>query len=76
MDKEKVVEILKELINKDKIDQEIEIRKLSEECGITKRTLTKQLEEYKSEIINKENEEKNQRSKPRSRFVSRSDLRS
>jgi P4 family phage/plasmid primase-like protien len=41
---------LKELLSKDFIEQEISIRKLSEESGVTKSTLTKQLEKYKEEL--------------------------
>ena len=40
---------LKELLSKDMIEQEIDIRKLAEESGITKGTLTKQLDKYKEE---------------------------
>lgn len=49
MEKSEVQNKLKELLTKDIIDQEIEIKKLAEESGITKTTLTKQLDKYKEE---------------------------
>jgi P4 family phage/plasmid primase-like protien len=59
MEKEEVVNKLKELLNKDPIDQDLGLRKLSEESELTKSVLLKQLEKLKSEIVSKENEEKN-----------------
>lgn len=41
---------LKELITKDIIEQEIAINKLATDSGITKGTLTKQLEKFKDEV--------------------------
>jgi len=49
MEKAEVLIKLKGLISKDLVEQEIEIRKLADESGITKGTLTKQLEKYISE---------------------------
>jgi hypothetical protein len=50
---------LKELLSRDFIEQEIEIRKLSEESNITKATLTKQLEKYKQENLKQEDKDRN-----------------
>jgi P4 family phage/plasmid primase-like protien len=50
---------LKELLSKDIIEQELEINKISEETGITKSTLSKQLQEYKKETRQEESEDKN-----------------
>jgi putative DNA primase/helicase len=50
---------LKDLLSKDPIDQDLAIRKLAEESGIARGVLNKQLEKLKSEIVNKENENKN-----------------
>lgn len=50
---------LQELINMDLVDQETEIKKLSEESGITKGTLTKQLQKYIDESRVKDSQDKN-----------------
>ena len=50
---------LKELITKDFIEQEIEIKKLADESGLTKGTLTKQLEKFKTEILKEQDKDRN-----------------
>lgn len=57
--KEEVMQKLKELCSKDLIEQEIAIKEISEQSGITKGTLTKQLEKFKEEVRVKDADSKN-----------------
>lgn len=59
METAEVYNKLKELISKDFIEQEIEIKKIAEESGLTKATLTKQLEKYKQENLKQEDKDRN-----------------
>ncbi len=59
MEKTEVDKKLKELVSKDYIEQELEIKKIAIESGLTKGTLTKQLEKFKTELLKEQDADRN-----------------
>lgn len=59
MEKTEVDKKLKELVSKDYIEQELEIKKIAIESGLTKGTLTKQLEKFKGESLKEQDQNRN-----------------